>query len=120
MRTAATLVSCLLISLSAYVDAADEPKPLAGEELIAELQKGGYVLFMRHPATDQYATDTDTMNLDNLKAQRHLTDEGRNQAKSFGKACRKLKISMDKILASKYYRAIEAAKLTDLGEVATD
>ena len=56
---------------------ADNPKPM-----VQALQKGGYVLYMRHPATHPDQADTDTMNLDNLKAQRHLNDEGRAHGRS--------------------------------------
>ena len=57
------------------------------------------------------------MNLDNIRAQRQLTDEGRNQAKALGAALRRLKIPVGKIVASKFYRARETAELLDLGAV---
>jgi len=59
------------------------------------------------------------LNPDNIKAQRQLTDEGRNQAKALGAALRQLKIPVGKILASKFYRARETAELLDLGEAET-
>src|SRR5882757_4764646 len=86
-------------------------------ELIAELQKGGYVLFIRHPKTNPDQADTDPLHLDNVKAQRQLSDEGRKQAKALGEALRALKIPVGKVISSKFYRAQEAAKLLDVGEV---
>ena len=71
--------------------------------------------YARQPIPDQ--ADTDPLNLDNIKAQRQLTDEGRNQAKALGAALRQLKIPVGKILASKFYRARETAELLDLGAV---
>jgi hypothetical protein len=55
------------------------------KDLISALQTGGYVIYLRHPKTDPNQADTDPLNLDNIKAQRHLTDEGRMQAKRLGK-----------------------------------
>jgi phosphohistidine phosphatase SixA len=74
-------------------------------------------LFIRHPRTNQDQADTDPLNLDNVKAQRQLSDEGRKQAKALGEAFRALKIPVAKVLSSKFYRAQEAAKLLKIGEV---
>ncbi len=94
-------------------------EPPARSEVVPELQKGGYVLFVRHPKTDPDQADTDPLHLDNVKAQRQLTDEGRKQAKSLGEALRALKVPVGKVVASKFQRAQEAAKLLDVGEVTT-
>jgi phosphohistidine phosphatase SixA len=88
-------------------------------ELLPQLRKGGYVLFMRHPKTNTDQADTDSLNLDNVKAQRQLSDEGRMQAKAIGEAFRALKIPVDNVVSSKFYRAQEAAKLLGVGEVTT-
>ena len=94
-----------------------QSEPPSPAELLPELRKGGYVLFIRHPKTNPDQADTDPLHLDNIKAQRQLSDEGRKQAKALGEAFRALKIPVGKILSSKFYRAQEAAKLLDLGEV---
>lgn len=95
----------------------EQNEPLSGERLIEALRQGGYVIYFRHPTTDHDQADTDTFNLDNLKKQRHLTDKGRQEARSVGAAFRKLKISVGSVSTSKFYRAVEAAKLFDVGEV---
>src|SRR5688572_18464204 len=87
------------------------------DDVVPSLQKGGYVLFLRHPQTNPDQADTDPLNLDNVKAQRHLTDAGRDQAKALGAALKQLKIPVGKVLASKFYRAQEAAKLLDVAQV---
>jgi phosphohistidine phosphatase SixA len=92
-------------------------EPPAKSEVVPELQKGGYVLFVRHPKTDPDQADTDPLHLDNVKAQRQLSDEGRKQAKALGEALRALKVPVGKVIASKFHRAQEAAKLLDVGEV---
>ena len=94
-----------------------QSEPPSPAELLPELRKGGYVLFIRHPKTNPDQADTDPLHLDNIKAQRHLSDEGRKQATALGEAFRALKIPVGKIVSSKFYRAQEAAKLLDLGEV---
>jgi len=76
-------------------------------------------LFLRHPQSNPDQADTDPLNLENIKAQRHLTDEGRKQAKALGAAFKQLKIPVGKVLASKFYRTEETAKLLDLAAVAT-
>ena len=82
-----------------------------------ELRKGGYVLFIRHPKTNPDQADTDPLHLDNIKAQRQLSEEGRKQAKALGEAFRALKIPVGEVIASKFNRAQEAARLLDAGEV---
>ena len=105
---------CLAVFMVAGVAYADPPSPT---ELLPELRKGGYVLFIRHPKTNPDQADTDPLHLDNIQAQRQLSDEGRQQATALGEAFRALKLPVDKVISSKFYRAQEAAKLLDIGEV---
>lgn len=93
---------------------ADAP---AKAEVVPALQKGGYVLFIRHPKTNPDQADTDPLHIDNVKAQRQLSDEGRKQAKDLGLAFRSLKIPVAAVHSSKFWRAQEAAKLLELGKV---
>jgi broad specificity phosphatase PhoE len=85
------------------------------KSLVAQLQKGGYVLFIRHGKTNPDQADTDPFHLDNVQAQRQLTDEGRQQARTLGEAFRALKIPVGTVICSKFYRAQETAKLLALG-----
>src|SRR5947199_7862329 len=105
---------CLAVLMAAGVAYADPPSPA---ELLPELRKGGYVLFIRHPATNPDQADTDPLHLDNVKAQRQLSDAGRKQAKALGHAFRALKIPVARVVSSKFNRAQEAARLMDVGEV---
>jgi broad specificity phosphatase PhoE len=84
---------------------------LDGQSLIEALRKGGYVIFFRHPQTDSTKADTDTLNLDNISAQRQLTPKGEAQARQIGDAFRTLKIPVGTVLTSQYHRAKEAARL---------
>ena len=88
-------------------------------DLLPELKKGGYVLFIRHPRTNPDQADTDPLNLDNIKAQRQLSDEGRKQVRAMGESFRALKIPVEKVISSKFQRAQEGAKLLAVGEITT-
>jgi phosphohistidine phosphatase SixA len=107
------LLFTLLIA-SPFAIAQETPQP-QDKDVVAALQKGGYVIYFRHTQTDPTQADTDTQNLDNTKAQRHLTDKGRAQAKEIGQAFRSLKIPVSSVLTSQYYRAMEVARLAEFG-----
>ena len=87
------------------------------DELLTDLRKGGYVLFIRHPQTNPDQADTDPLHLDNIKAQRQLSDRGRQQARELGEAFRKLGLPVERVISSQFNRAREAAGLLAVGEV---
>jgi hypothetical protein len=107
----------IMIFFSVVSVQASGPGQMADKDLVAELQKGGYVIFLRHPATNADQADTDPLNLDNVQAQRQLSEQGRTHAKDLGQAFRSLKIPVDKVISSKFNRAYETAKLIDIAEV---
>jgi streptogramin lyase len=78
--------------------------------LAQRLRRGGYVLAFRHAATDFAMTDT-TRDLSDCSRQRNLTAEGRRQARSIGRAFRRLEISVGRVLASPFCRTRETATL---------
>jgi len=110
----ASLAAALGVLLTVATAHADAP---AKADVVPALQKGGYVLFMRHPKTNPDQADTDPLHIDNVKAQRQLSDEGRKQAREMGVAFRALKIPVAAVMSSKFWRAQEAAKLLDAGKV---
>jgi len=115
MRSCLASVVAVLLTTSAVATAyADAPNR---SDVVPALQKGGYVLFIRHPKTHPDQADTDPLHIDNIKVQRQLSDEGRQQAKDLGQAFRAFKIPVASVIASKFWRAQEAAKLLDLGKV---
>jgi phosphohistidine phosphatase SixA len=93
--------------------------PWEGDRQVIEaLQRGGYLVYFRHGATDSSQTDSDPNNLANCATQRNLTDQGRAQARAIGEAWRALNIPTNKVLTSEYCRAKEYAQLTiDAGEL---
>lgn len=91
----------------------------ADQEIAAALKQGGLVLYMRHPKTHADQADTDPLNLENVKAQRQLTDEGRQMARDIGAAMKKIGVPVEKVIASQFYRATETARLLDVAPVET-
>lgn len=102
-------------------DAAQMPPPaprsseavrkLAPREIVAELQRGGYVIYFRHTSTDFSQNDVQSKNYDDCGHQRPLTEVGRAQARAIGAAVRTLKLSIDRVVASPMCRTMETARL---------
>jgi phosphohistidine phosphatase SixA len=84
---------------------------IQSESIIQALQKGGYIIYFRHTQTNPNQADTDTLHLENIKAQRQLTEVGKEQARQIGRVFQKWKIPVGKVLTSRLYRAQEVAKL---------
>ena len=97
MKSRLPCALCVLSILGAVATVrADAP---AKADLVPALQKGGYVLFMRHPKTHADQADTDPLHIDNVKAQRQLSDDGRKQARGLGEAFRALKIPVGSVMS---------------------
>jgi virginiamycin B lyase len=91
---------------------------LEGPALADALREGGYVIYFRHAATDFSQEDTDTRNLQNCRTQRNLTSQGLADARAIGRAFRRLRIPVGAVLASKYCRTRQTARLA-FGRVQT-
>lgn len=106
--------------LTVQSDAADQPptfteKPVTGE-VIKQLQKGGYVLYVRHGNTDASHPDrAPSVDLNDCMTQRPLTEEGRLVMIGVGQSIRKVKIPVGEVIASPLCRAKESA-LAAFGE----
>jgi phosphohistidine phosphatase SixA len=87
--------------------------------LVRALQKGGYVIYLRHAATDHARMDSDREDLSNCEKQRNLSAEGREQARTIGKAFTALGIKVTKVLTSPYCRCIDTGRLA-FGEATVD
>ena len=86
-------------------------KPMAGPGLLAELRKGGYVIYFRHTSTDFSRDDRLSKSDDDCDNQRPLTDKGRMEAREIGVAFRELAIPVERVLASPRCRTMETAML---------
>jgi phosphohistidine phosphatase SixA len=84
---------------------------LAPAQLLAELRKGGYVLYFRHTSTDFSQNDERMKDYDDCANQRNLTDKGRTEARAVGAAVRALGLAFERVLASPFCRTVETAQL---------
>jgi phosphohistidine phosphatase SixA len=85
---------------------------MATPPLLAELRKGGYVLYMRHGTTDNSRADrAPAVDLNDCTTQRVLNDEGRKLAAGVGQAIAKAKIPVGEVFHSPMCRARESAEL---------
>ena len=81
------------------------------QDLIAKLQGGGYVLYMRHASTDFGKNDANMRSYEDCGNQRNLTDKGRQEARDIGAHLKRLEIPIGTVLASPYCRTMETARL---------
>ncbi len=86
-------------------------RELPSAELLAELRKGGYVLYFRHAATDFTQNDERMKSYEDCANQRNLIDKGRSDARAIGAAIRELRIPVERVLASPFCRTVETAQL---------
>lgn len=98
----------LLVALLGFVSAA------AGEidpSIVAQLRKGGYVLYMRHASTDFSQNDAAMTSYEDCASQRNLTEKGRAEARQIAAHIKRLRIPIGEVLASPYCRTMETARL---------
>ena len=87
---------------------------LQGKSLVSALQRGGYVILMRHANAPRELPSAQTADPENVHLERQLDETGRTSAVAFGKALRDLKISIGQVLSSPTYRAFETARYAQL------
>jgi phosphohistidine phosphatase SixA len=79
------------------------------------LQRGDYVILMRHASSPAAPPDADQADPDNLHHERQLDEVGRASARAMGDAFHRLRIPIGQVLCSPTYRALETARLAALG-----
>jgi phosphohistidine phosphatase SixA len=89
-----------------------EPREaLSPAALVAELRKGGYLLYFRHAATDMSQNDSKSLGPTDCANQRNLSPKGREDARAIGRTFHDLGIPVGKVLASPMCRTVETANL---------
>jgi phosphohistidine phosphatase SixA len=80
-------------------------------DVVSRLREGGYVLYLRHTATDFSQNDSRMTSFEDCATQRNLTDRGRDEARALGEHVKRLKIPIGEVLASPFCRTMETARL---------
>jgi phosphohistidine phosphatase SixA len=93
---------------------------LAGKDLVVALQRGGYVILMRHASSPRTAPEAAQADPGNVQHERQLDDQGRASARAMGEALHQLHIPVGQVLSSPTYRALETIRLAQLGQPKTD
>ena len=101
-RQFCVLLAGLLVSPSA----AAQSQP---ETLVAAMQDGGKVIYLRHGITNPKEIDTGRLN--DRSGQRNLSKPGIDQAQNLGRALEALRVPLNEILASPVFRARDTAEL---------
>ena len=106
----AALLACWQLPLAAQT-VVPPAKPafsevMANRDLLTKLQKGGYVLYLRHGYTDNSRPDQfPNVDLADCNTQRLLNDEGRTLMRDVGKSLRLAKIPLGEIRVSPMCRS---------------
>jgi phosphohistidine phosphatase SixA len=79
--------------------------------LVKELKQGGYAIVFRHTATDDSQKDITPFRFDDMKAQRQLSDKGRDAAKAIGADLKDLGIPLGDVYTSQLNRAVETGRI---------
>jgi phosphohistidine phosphatase SixA len=79
--------------------------------LVKDLRAGGYVIFFRHAATDWGQRDISYDDFENRAGQRNLSEAGKADAASIGKAFTDLGIPVDSVFVSPMWRCRDTAQI---------
>ena len=110
---ARVILSRVLVALviAAFVALGSGVGTEASEALWSLLKGGGYVVLIRHAATDPGFGDPPGFRLEDCVTQRNLNDAGRAQAKRIGEAFRARGIPVTRVLSSPWCRCLETGQL---------
>lgn len=84
--------------------------PLQGQALRAALQRGGWVVYFRHTATDFSKNDAAMTGYADCARQRLLSAQGQQDAAAIGQQIRALRLPVTEALASPYCRTMDHAQ----------
>src|SRR5207342_1398297 len=110
-RLAATAGVVLALSAPCVAQSLDRQDGIGRDtqQLVQRLRAGGYVIVVRHGATATNQADTDPSNFDDVTKQRNLNDKGKELAKAFGDAVRRVGLPVGDVYTSKFNLAYETA-----------
>lgn len=102
------------LSLFASVTCCQE---LAKDESLSLLQEGGYIIFMRHADAPSERPTSETAAQGNTNLERQLDEKGRQDARKFGEAIRRLRIPISSVERSPTFRTMQTAEYAGFREV---
>ena len=79
--------------------------------ILPSLKQGGYVIVLRHGATDSTQTDVYPLDFTDPRKQRQLSDQGRESARQIGASLTRLGVPIGDVYSSRLTRATETARL---------
>jgi phosphohistidine phosphatase SixA len=95
----------------AVPNAAASSIPLGADStLVADLKRGGYVIFFRHAMTNWNERDGAEGDFSNRAKQRNLSAAGQQQASAIGMSFKVLEIPIEKVLVSPMWRCRDTAE----------
>jgi len=103
----ASIIACWIVVF--LMPPASHAADISG--LVSSLKGGGYVIVLRHGATDESQKDVYPFKFDDMTAQRQLSEAGRDMARQLGAAIKKLGVPIGEIYTSRLNRAVETGKL---------
>jgi len=106
-----TIIQWLAGALTYSILACAYAQTVDVKALAADMKQGGYVIVLRHGATNRDQADTDPLNLDNVAKQRLLSESGKEVAKQVGYSFKRLAIGLGDAYTSKFNRAVETGRL---------
>jgi phosphohistidine phosphatase SixA len=98
---------------------ADFVDQLEGEALLAELQDGGHVIYIRHAQTERDFADQVTADVDDFSTQRVVSEFGVQQSLAIGEGFAINGIPIGDVITSDYARSVETAAIA-FGEYQKD
>jgi phosphohistidine phosphatase SixA len=112
-RRAAAFCGFVAVMGLAQPGAAAPASPALPElgSVLAELRKGGLVIFLRHTSTDRRARRDEAKDITQCDTQRNLNAAGREQATQIGAAFVALRIPVGTVTSSPYCRCKDTALL---------
>jgi phosphohistidine phosphatase SixA len=99
----ALAIAVFLFSPVAYADQFDG--------LLSNLNKGGYVIYIRHAQTQHDIQDDDNLVLSDCSSQRNLSVEGRTFSLRLNKLFKQQDIPVSEVISSPFCRALDTANL---------
>ncbi|MEQ9556715.1 MAG: histidine phosphatase family protein [Rhodospirillales bacterium] len=101
----------LLLLICPPLAASPQSANMSPEALVDAMRSGGYILFVRHAATDHSQSDKDLSDLRKCELQRNLSEMGKREAETLGRAVKDLNIKVGAVITSPYCRCVDTAQI---------